>query len=260
MKIIYSIAFLLLALPAYADQIRTITLQHRLAAEILPMIEPMVDNYTTINGHDNLLIIKSSTQSFQEIEHLVKQLDSRQQSLTVTVLRTQQQLNDDRFADNRLNIDLENPERSSVEIKRWSTRDSHERDQQYQARGIAGQPIDIQMGKAIADRQQQLIFYPHGGIAVQESTQYIQLDNGFQARVNILGNQQARVDILPLFSKMQRNGDITTTSLLTSVTGPVNQWILIGQIGEQYRQQQNAKTYRSHQDQQQWLYLKIELN
>ena len=260
MKIIFSIMFFLLTLPAYADQIRTIELQHRLAAEILPMIEPMADNYTTISGHDNLLIIKSSTQSFQEIERLAKQLDSKQQSITVTVLRTQQQLNDEQFSDDRLNIDLENPKNSSVEINRWSTKDSRERDQQYQARGIAGQPIDIQMGRAVADNQQQLIFYPNGGIAVQETTQYIQLDNGFQARVNILGNQQARVDILPLFSKMQRNGDISTTSLLTTVNGPLDQWILIGQIGEQQRQQHNTNTYRSHQDEQQWLYLKIELN
>ncbi|HAO25404.1 MULTISPECIES: secretin N-terminal domain-containing protein [unclassified Methylophaga] len=260
MKMFWSICFICLALPAFADQIRTIQLQHRLAAEILPMIEPMIDNYTTINGHDNLLIIKSSSQSFNEIEQLVKQLDSRVQSLTVTVLRTQQQINDERFSNDQLNIDLENPKNSSLEINRWSTKNSRERDQQYQARGIAGQPIDIQMGRAVADNQQQLIFYPHGGIAVQESTQYIQLDNGFQARVNILGNQQARVDIFPLFSEMQRNGDITSTSLLTTVNGPVNQWILIGQIGEQQRQQQNAKTYRSHQDEQQWLYLKIELN
>jgi len=260
MKTIWSIIFLSLALPAYADQIRTIELQHRLAAEILPMIEPMIDNYTTINGHDNMLIIKSSSQSFQQIEQLVKQLDSRQQSLTVTVLRTQQQITDERFADDRFNIDLENPKNSSVEINRWSTKDSRERDQQYQAQGIAGQPIDIQMGQAVADRQQQLIFYPYGGIGVQETTQYIQLDNGFQARVHILGNQQARIEILPLFSEMQRSGDITTTSLLTTVNGPINQWILIGQIGEQQRQQQNAKTYRSHQDEQQWLYLKIELN
>ena len=260
MKIFYSIIGLWLALPVYADQIRTIELQHRLAAEILPMLEPMVDNYTTINGHDNLLIIKSSSQSFQEIEQLVKQLDSRQQSITVTVLRTQQQLGDQRFANDQLSIDLADPENASVEINRWSTRDSRERDQQYQARGIAGQPIDIRMGQAVADKQQQLIFYPHGGIAAQQTTQYIQLDNGFQTRVNILGNQQARIEILPLFSKMQRNGDISTTSLLTTVTGPVNQWILIGQIGEQQRQQQNAKTYRSHQNEQQWLYLKIELN
>ncbi|HBX60245.1 MAG TPA: hypothetical protein DEG65_09040, partial [Methylophaga sp.] len=160
MKIIFSLVFFLLALPAHADQIRTIELQHRLAAEILPMIEPMIDNYTTISGHDNLLIIKSSTQNFQEIERLVKQLDSRQQSLTVTVLRTQQQLNDEHFADDQLNIDLENPKNSSVEINRWSTKNSRERDQQYQARGIAGQPIDIQMGRAVADNQQQLIFYP----------------------------------------------------------------------------------------------------
>src|SRR5690554_1185893 len=136
MKSIIWIALLGLALPAYADKIRTIELQHRLAAEILPLIEPMTDNYTTINGHDNLLIIKGSSQSFNDIEQLVKQLDSKQQSITVTVLRTQQQLADQHIADDQLNIDLQEPQRSSVEIKRWSTKDSRERDQQYQARGI----------------------------------------------------------------------------------------------------------------------------
>lgn len=260
MKTFCSIVFFWLAMPAYADQIRTIELQHRLAAKILPLIEPIIDNFTTINSHDNLLIIKSSSQSFVEIEQLVKQLDTKQQSLTVTALRTQQEINDQQFTNNQLNIDLQNPRQSSVKIKRWSTHDSRERDQQYQARGVAGQPIDIQMGQAIADKQQQLIFSPHGDIAAQETTQYIPLDNGFQARVNILGNQQARVEILPLFSKIQRNGDINTTSLLTTVNGPINQWILIGQIGVQQRQQQNAKMYRSHKNEQQWLYLKIELN
>lgn len=260
MKRIIWLALLGLALPVYADKIRTIELHHRLAADVLPLIEPMADSYTTINGHGNLLIIKSSAQSFNEIEQLVKQLDSKQQSITVTVLRTQQQLADQHIADERLNIDLQQAQRSSVEIKRWSTKNSRERDQQYQARGIAGQTIDIQMGRAAADKQQQILLYPHGGVAVQQTTQYIPLDNGFQARVNLLGDQQARVEILPLFSKMQRNGDIITSSLLTTVNGPINQWILIGQIGEQQRQQQNARTYRSHQDEQQWLYLKVELN
>ncbi len=260
MRLVIWITLLGLAFPAYADKIRTIELQHRLATDVLPLIEPMTDNYTTINGHGNLLIIKSSSQSFNEIEQLVKQLDSKQQSITLTVLRTQRQLADQRIADEALNIDLQEPQRSSVEINRWSTKSNRERDQQYQARGIEGQPIDIQVGQAIADKQQQILLYPHGGVAVQQTTQYIPLDNGFQARVNILGDQQARVDILPLFSKMQRNGDIITSSLLTTVNGPINQWILIGQTGEQQHQQHNAKTYRSHQDEQQWLYLKIELN
>lgn len=252
---------MLLSLPVLAEQrIETIELNHRLASEISPQIEIVLPPDAALSAYDNLLILKADSATQQQIRQLVSKLDQRLENTRISVLRTTQQLSDFAAADGNVNIDLTEPSQSSVQIRHFSTRDSRERDQIYQATGIEGQPVTIQLGELIPQPNQQILFTPRGGVIVGNQTQYLPVDSGFQAVVNLLSNDRMRVELYPQFAAFDRQtGQIDSTTLVTSLTGALNQWLLIGQIGEQSQQQGNT-VYRSHQDEQQFIYLKIEVN
>lgn len=253
------VILLFFSLPLAAEvRIETIELQSRLASELLPQLQPFIPGDATLSAHDNLLILKADSATRRQIKQLVTQLDQRLESVNVTVMRSTQQLHQQHQSSNRFDIDVTDPSQSSAEIRRWSTRDSRERDQQYQARGIEGRPISLQLGQLIPQQEQLILISPHGGVVVGESTEYIPVESGFQAVVDLLGDQQVRVELYPHFAEFdRRDRSIAATHLTTTLQGQLNQWILVGQLGEQTRQQGN-KVYRSHRDEQQFIYLKIE--
>jgi len=97
-------------------------------------------------------------------------------------------------------------------------------------------------------------------MAVETTTSYISLDNGFQAVARFLNNQQVHVDIHPFFSQLSRqNGIIEQSQVITTLIGPVGQWLELGHISDEENIESTGVTrYHSHQTQQQRLYLKVE--
>lgn len=253
------VILLFFSVPLAAEvRIETIELKSRLASELLPQLQPFIPAEATLSAHDNLLILKADSATRQSIKQLVLQLDKRLESILITVARSTQQRYQQHQRSDRFEFDVTDPSQSSAEIRRWSTRDSRERDKHYQARGIEGRPINLQLGEFIPQRDQLVIVSPRDGVIVGENTHYIPVESGFQAVVDLLGDQQVRVELYPHFAEFdRRDRSIAATHLMTTIQGQLNQWILVGQLGEQTRQQGNT-VYRSHQDEQQFIYLKIE--
>lgn len=246
-------------LPAWAvSTMHTIELKHRTPAEILPEITALLPEDAAVSSFDNTIILRSDGATFEDVRRVIDVLDKPQQSITISVLRSQQALSDQQRNADRIVIDNHS---AGVEINRWSTRDTRDRDTQLQARGLAGEPIEINTGQLIAQREQLVLFGPHGGIGVQDSTTYLPVDNGFQAVVSVLSKQQLRIELLPVFAEFdRRSGDINSSSVLTTVNTRPGQWLLIGQSGETAAFTGNETRYRSHRDEQQFIYMKVDLN
>jgi len=79
---------------------------------------------------------------------------------------------------------------------------------------------------------------------------------------HLLPDGQVRVEIHPFFSKLSRvDGDIRSSEVITTVVGDTGEWLEIGRIAENAELERDGVTsYRSHGEQQQILYLKIELS
>lgn len=246
-------------LPVWAvSSMHTIELKHRTPAEVLPEIEALLPEDAAVSSFDNTIILRSDGATFEDVRRVLDVLDKPQQSITITVVRSQQQLSDQQRRDDRL---VFSDDSAGVAINRWSTRDSRNRDQQLQVRGLAGEPVEIHTGQLIARHEQLLVFDAHGGVGVQNATTYLPVDNGFQALVSALPEQQLRIELLPMFAEYdRRSGDIDSSSLLTTIRGKAGEWLLIGQTGDSDAFNSNESRYRSHRDQQQFIYLKVELN
>ncbi|MTI63999.1 secretin N-terminal domain-containing protein [Methylophaga sp.] len=262
MRIVLLLSALLLSVSVFAEtQIHTINLKHRLAAEILPQIEAFLPETATIRAYDNVLILKSDRATLANVQQLLEQLDKPQQSLIVTVTRSTEDLSHQRGRQDQLELEADEDIQASVNINRWSTKNSDDRDQHYRARTISGNPVSISLGED-TPQQQQLVFVGPRGVAVANETRYISTANGFQAVPYLLPDGQVRVEIHPFFSKLSRvDGDIRGSEVITTVVGQTGEWLEIGRITENAEQQREGVTsYRSHGEQQQILYLKIELS
>jgi len=70
---------------AQADEIRVLQLQHRSAAEIMPLVRPLLGPEDVLNGLDYRLIVRTSDARLREIERVIAQVDTVQRQLRLTV-------------------------------------------------------------------------------------------------------------------------------------------------------------------------------
>ena len=68
-----------------ADEAQVIPLKHRTAAEIMPLIRPLLGPDDALTGMDYRLIIRTSEKNMKQIERVLTQLDVAQQPLRITV-------------------------------------------------------------------------------------------------------------------------------------------------------------------------------
>ncbi len=257
-----AVLFLLIASSVQADtSIHTLQLKHRLASEVLPQIEAFLPPTATVRAFEGTIILKSDRATLANVELLLEKLDTPLQNVLITVMRTNSELSQQRGGSTHIGVEAGDNVRASVGINRWSTHGHLDDNQQYRARGLAGQPVSINLGEMVP-QQQQLVFLTHQGIAVEQQTRYISTANGFQALPYLLADQQVRVEIHPFFSKLSRvDHDIRSSEVISSVSGQIGEWLEIGRIEDSATlDNDGVTTYRSHEQQSQILYLKIELS
>ncbi|MCK7497302.1 MAG: hypothetical protein MZW92_45720 [Comamonadaceae bacterium] len=74
-------------LPARAQpaELRVIALRHRLAAELIPAIEPLLGPGETVTGMDSRLIVRAAPATFMQLEPVIAALDVARRNLRITV-------------------------------------------------------------------------------------------------------------------------------------------------------------------------------
>ena len=87
MKALLLLIATLLAAVAQADSIETIQLQNRPAAELIPVIQPMLDAGGSLSGQGFQLFIRTSEQNLAQIRQIVRQLDTAAKQLLISVFQ-----------------------------------------------------------------------------------------------------------------------------------------------------------------------------
>ena len=261
MKILLLFITLLISSISIAEpKIETIQLNHRLAIELLPEIQAFLPADVTARAFNDFIIIKAEADVIKDIKQLINKLDTPLQRLKVSILRTDILLSEQQLSQTNADLSInENNVSGSLSIKRWSTKDTKNKDQYYQAQGIAGRPILILMGQAIPQKEQYLAILPHGGVAIQSSTNYININNGFQAVGRILPNHHISIDIHPIFGHFSKQtGTIEQSEIISTISGPVNTWLELGQINNSKNTEKQGSTrYHTHRQSQQFVYIKV---
>ena len=81
------LSLLLLCGSAQADSIETIQLHNRPAAEVIPIIQPMLDAGGSVTGQGFQVFVRSSEQNLAQIRQLVEKLDTAARQLLISVFQ-----------------------------------------------------------------------------------------------------------------------------------------------------------------------------
>lgn len=242
-------------------RIETIQLNHRLASEVLPEIQAFLPKQATARAFNDFIILQADNKTITQIKQLINKLDTPLQRLKISVMRTDQLLTnqDGRHISGHVSVrdgDID----AGISASKWSTKGSRNKDQYFQAQGIANTPITIMMGSDTPQREQYLILSSNGDFAVQNITHYVNINNGFKAVARVLPNNQVAVDVHPLFGHFsQQTGIVETSNIVSSISGEEGVWILLGETSSgQNIERSGVTSYSTNQQQQQNVYIKVE--
>ncbi|MEE9560092.1 MAG: hypothetical protein V3V64_04820 [Acidiferrobacterales bacterium] len=79
---------LVAAAHAAENQVRTIQLKHRIAAEILPVIQPLAATNGVVTGEGSRLFVRTSERNMTEIGHIIAPIDTPRRNFKISVRQT----------------------------------------------------------------------------------------------------------------------------------------------------------------------------
>lgn len=271
---------LLVAVQAYADgtTVEVITLQHRTAEELIPILHPFVGREGTISGMGDQLIVRTNPSNLRQIKKILARLDTRPRQLMITVRQniTRKQLEREMAASGRVTFgnnasltvrDQVSAGIGAVEPKsgKNTLRGRGQSVARYEAgsdiqqvRVIEGSQAFIRTGSSVPVPE-RTIARDRDGLRVIGSTYYRDVTSGFYILPRLARNKVI-LEISPLRETMKQEGTIQFQMAATRVMGRLGEWIEIGEI---QRSLSEAKTEvvadDTHEDSERYgVFVKVE--
>lgn len=261
------------ALQADDTRITVIDLKGRSAAEMIPLVRPMLDPGGAVSGTGYQLILRTTPANLAEIRDMIAHLDHSPRRLLIQVHRGEldvSQMNeagayiDQRSGDVRIQAGDRGGDGLALEHSSGngtagahirSTRTLRDADNRQQVQTLEGQPAYIDTGVAfpVVTRTG-----PYG-----TGIDYRQAGTGFYVKAQLRGDDQVHLEIAPHRETLSREGGgkVDTSSLATTLSGPLNTWLELGGTGESTRET-GADFTRSHRTRSQdneriWLRVEV---
>lgn len=223
------------SLMAGQNEFRMITLKHRFAEDILPIVQPMVGESGSANAMNNHLIIRATPDRMAAIEQVVAQFDIARRNIRIEISHENKlQMEGSRAAiSNRGRIDNgeivigDRPPRRSganVEIGKSSSQISQRGGEFVTV--MDGADAFIRVGQSVPYTQQWAVFtqrYAHIG----QATEFRDITTGFAVRPRYIGDE-VEIEIAPRIARLNSSGFIDFEELATTVRLRPGEWLDIG--------------------------------
>ncbi len=233
----------LIACPVLGQSLEVIDLKYRTAAEVIPVLQPLVEPGGALSGQDYKLFVRASPANLRQLRAAVAQIDREPNQLVVSVRRsTQQEMERERAqvsgAVSNRGADV------SVRATDASQRDRSDGVASVQV--IEGNSALISSGSDVP-----VVTSVAAGAGRRSwaaaSTSYRNLSSGFLVTPRVNGKQV----VLDIEQQDERlaNGSVQTQRLKTQVSGPLGEWIRLGGVSETASSQQRGILSRQYSTQ-----------
>jgi hypothetical protein len=229
---------------ALAQELQIIEMRYRLAEEIVPILQPLVEPGGVLTGSDRVLFVRTSAANFEQIRQAVAALDRRPRQLLVTV--GQGTLTRDAGAGVRgtatagsgdVQVGVNAPpgvDAGATVVARGGTAREDVRNVSS-VRTLEGAETYIAVGQLAPLSTTEVVTGPgwHGPAAVT-STGYRDVSTGFYATVRLSGNR-VTLDLSPRQQHLRATADgpvIETAGGATTVSGRLGEWLALGAVRE----------------------------
>lgn len=246
------LAFLLGLLPALAARgemttLETIELRYRTAAEVLPVVEPVVRGHGTVTGSRNLLVLRTTPSNLAEVRRVLETIDTRPRQLRVTALQNVDRATRDRLlaaggrvSSGDLALEIPSPQQgrganlelgSGEDSLRGRAGETENRESDRVAQQVLtmeGSPAFIVTGELRRDTGRRVLPTPYGERVV-ENAGYRELASGFFVVPRVNGASVT----LELSLRREQAGPRGANDLArasTVLTGRLGEWIDAGSV------------------------------
>jgi len=238
------IAFILLvavlptAVPAQQEALAAYTLQlnYRQAEDIMPLIRPFLHPQGVMTGEGYRILLKTSAKNHRDLLQFVAELDVSMRQLLVSVTLDREQV----MRENQAMHPAAAPAKQTVKTYTSARRDKSALTQQVRVQ--EGKWANISTGESVPVGKRTR--NPDGTIT--ESIDYKSVSMGFQVLPRISG-ERLTLFIRPQMDSphKQGGGRIQTRSAETTLTGKLNEWLLVGGASEAQINQPGSRVYSS---------------
>jgi len=232
--------FLWLAASAALAQgtLEVITLRHRTADQVIPVLQPLLEPGGALSGQYNQLIVRTSPGNLAQIRAALDAIDRQARRLAISVRFDSVRDSSRRDIQGAARISSQGNSSAAVRIDNASGRQDERIDQRIQV--LEGGRATIATGQSRPVRTRQVIQTPSGPV-VQESTEIAGAATGFEV-VPRLAGEEVILEIAPQRENFApgRSGAIQTQRIESTVRGRLGEWIELGGAGSSSARSEGA--------------------
>lgn len=209
------------------EEIITIPLKHRLAAELADSVRGILDPGETVVPNGGQLIVKARPFKIAELRGLINSLDTPRYRLMVTVAQGRGLNRESLEAFAQTRAGMGDSPRIRGHVYQTETQSLGEQIQRIQT--VDGQPAVIQFGEQVPLPTQNVWGAGLTGSVVAQSSEYRDITSGFEVTPRVSG-ETVTLDVAPWSSRMSRRGDgsIDTQSAHTTLQARIGEWVELG--------------------------------
>jgi len=261
-----------------ASELEIISLRHRSADQLIPIIQPLLDKDEVVTGMNDQLILRASPRTIAQIKRLLDEIDTVPRSLNITVMQdvdseTLARLTEVSGSTGRT-VRLTLPGaaggglgRDTLTARIISTRSLEDDKKTQHIRVLEGSRALISGGQRMPVPERQVVQTPWG-TQVVETTRYRDVASGFYVLPRLNGEQvtleiSTQNDSLAPNTNQVNPDSMQTTRIQNSssiVSGRLGEWISLGGLGQQSNTDNSTISSRSSSrlDEQRTILIKVE--
>lgn len=228
-----------------AAQISVIQTQ-RNAAQLLPLIQSQLNQGSSAQAYQNQIILNASADETAKIKALLQQIDKTGRQLLITVKKQGDTAQSQQQNNTQVTISQSGNSRTETRVT------THIRGASASSQGYGEQSVRATEGLASFISIGKSRLYQDG----DQGQAWQPANTGFYITPFIHGDN-VNLQIKQFDNQHRSQQHMAQQQLNSTVTGLLNQWILIGAINSesQQRQQKNTQTQQSNSQ----IYVKVEL-
>ncbi len=239
---------------AHSDELtlEIVQLEHTLANDVLPLVQPLIAPGGTLTGMHDRLVIKTTPENLIEIKNVLAAFDRAPKTLRITVKqehsqnsRIQEDAVSGRFSAGNVSARLADPgthdgasvgirdrHGDAVRYRALNTQTSDDRRVSHFVTTLEGRSALIQTGQSMPYPHSSAIYDAYG-VTVREGIDYRDVSSGFYVTPRTHG-QQVTLEIAPQLERAdpKDRGVINTRYSSTTISGRLGEWISLGGANE----------------------------
>jgi type II secretory pathway component HofQ len=222
-----------------AESLEAIPLHHRLAEEIIPLLQPLLPGDAAVTGTGNVLLVRADAATLQQVRAALAVLDRAPRQLTITVGQATGSSDRNRsvrgsgtIASDDVHVGVNRPPaaESGAEIVVRGDTSRDDLRNVSTVRALEGREAYVAIGQSQPFTSSSVITSSPHGTVHSHSTGYRDVLGGFYVTPRLQG-ERVTLEISPFQQQpanVARNPSVATQTLTTTVSGRLGEWIELG--------------------------------